>query len=156
MKKTRLASCLIAISSLSAYQLAKADDAHHADQPSIAPAEAIAKLKEGNARYVSESLQHPDESKDRRTELAKSQHPFAVIVGCSDSRVPSEIVFDQGLGDLFVIRLAGHVISDEALGSIEYAIEHLNTRLVVVLGHQRCGAVQAARQALATKSSAPG
>ena len=87
---------------------------------------------------------HPNQTTARRTEITGGQHPFAVIVGCSDSRVPPEIIFDQGLGDLFVIRLAGHVISDEALGSIEYALEHLGTRLIMVLGHDNCGAVTAA------------
>jgi carbonic anhydrase len=77
-------------------------------------------------------------------EVAKGQHPIAIIVGCSDSRVAPEIVFDQGLGDLFVVRVAGNVVDDHAIGSIEYAVEHLHASLIVVLGHDRCGAVQAA------------
>ena len=92
----------------------------------------------------------------RRAELTKSQHPFAVIVSCSDSRVPPEIVFDQRLGDLFVLRVAGNVINDESLGSIEYAVDHLAVRLIVVLGHQRCGAVKAAKDTIAAKGEAPG
>src|SRR6059036_1627413 len=92
----------------------------------------------------------------RREELAKSQHPFAVVLGCSDSRVPPEIVFDQGLGDLFVLRVAGNVINDESLGSIEYAVDHLAVRLIVVLGHQRCGAVKAEKDTIAAKGEAPG
>jgi len=91
----------------------------------------------------------------RRAELTKSQHPFAIIVSCSDSRVPPEIVFDQGLGDLFVLRVAGNVINDESLGSIEYAVDHLAVRLIVVLGHQRCGAVKAAKETIAAKGVAP-
>ncbi|HEY3659944.1 MAG TPA: carbonic anhydrase, partial [Candidatus Udaeobacter sp.] len=93
---------------------------------------------------------------DRRTELANVQHPFAVIVSCSDSRVPPEIVFDQGLGDLFIVRVAGNVMNDEGLGSIEYAVDHLGSRLILVLGHQRCGAVDAAKQTIAAKGKAPG
>src|SRR6266576_3479183 len=92
----------------------------------------------------------------RRAELTKTQHPFAVILSCSDSRVPPEIVFDQGLGDLFVVRVAGNVIDDHGLGSIEYAVDHLGARLIVVLGHQSCGAVKAAKETIAAKSKAPG
>ena len=79
------------------------------------------------------------EAAKRRAELTKSQHPFAVILSCSDSRVPPEIVFDQGLGDLFVVRVAGNVINNEGLGSIEYGVDHLGARLILVLGHQSCG-----------------
>src|SRR6266516_3202205 len=91
------------------------------------------------------------EAAKRRAELTKSQHPFAIIVSCSDSRVPPEIVFDQGLGDLFVLRVAGNVIDDHSLGSIEYAVDHLAVRLIVVLGHERCGAVKAAKETIAAK-----
>jgi len=91
----------------------------------------------------------------QREELANAQHPFAVIVGCADSRVPPEIVFDQGLGDLFVLRVAGNVIDDHSLGSVEYAVDHLGVRLMVVLGHQRCGAVKAAKETIAAKGKAP-
>ena len=82
--------------------------------------------------------------------------PFAAIISCSDSRVPPEIVFDQGLGDLFVVRVAGNVINNEGLGSIEYTVDHLGTRLILVLGHQSCGAVKAARETIAAKGKAPG
>ncbi len=156
MKKTQLASCLIAVSLLAASQFTLAADPTHPDQPSVAPAEAISKLKEGNGRYTSGNLQHPGQTTERRTELAKTQHPFAAIVSCSDSRVPPEIVFDQGLGDLFVVRVAGNVINDEGLGSIEYTVDHLGTRLILVLGHQSCGAVKAARETIAAKGKAPG
>lgn len=101
-------------------------------------------LVEGNRRYVEEKTTHPDQTPARRGEVAAVQHPLAVVLSCSDSRVPPELVFDQGLGDLFVIRVAGNVVDDVTLGSIEYAVEHLHVPLVVVLGHERCGAVSAA------------
>jgi carbonic anhydrase len=85
---------------------------------------------EGNQRYARDKEQHPDETLARRSELQDGQHPFAVVLSCSDSRVPPELIFDQGLGDLFVIRVAGNIASDDELGSIEYAVEHLNTKLV--------------------------
>ena len=101
------------------------------------------KLIDGNERYVNAKLYHPNQTGQRRTEVAKGQHPFAAIVSCSDSRVPPEIIFDQGLGDLFVIRLAGNILDDAALGSLEYAVEHLGVKYIMVLGHERCGAVDA-------------
>jgi carbonic anhydrase len=156
MKNVRFASLLVVCSFLVGNQLGRAADPAHSDQPMISPAEAISKLKEGNGRYTSGNLQHPGQTAERRTELAKTQHPFAAIVSCSDSRVPPEIVFDQGLGDLFVVRVAGNVINDEGLGSIEYTVDHLGTRLILVLGHQSCGAVKAARETIAAKGKAPG
>ncbi len=156
MKKTSLASYLVAVSLLAASQFALAADPAHPEQPTVAPAEAVSKLKEGNGRYISGNLQHPGQTTERRAELAKDQHPFAVILSCSDSRVPPEIVFDQGLGDLFVVRVAGNVIDDHGLGSIEYAVDHLGARLIVVLGHQSCGAVKAAKETIAAKGKAPG
>jgi len=124
-----------------------------ADHPSgPAPADALALLTEGNQRFVSGHLQHPRQDPARRTELAAGQDPSAIIISCSDSRTTPEVLFDQGLGDLFVIRVAGNVLDDHALGSVEYAAEHLGTRLVVVLGHQRCGAVKAAREVVASGS----
>lgn len=104
---------------------------------------ALQKLKEGNERFVKMLVTHPDETLARRNELVGGQHPFAVILACSDSRVPPEVVFDQGLGDVFVIRNAGGVIDQHVLGSLEYAVEHLGVNLVVVLGHGSCGAVGA-------------
>jgi len=136
MRKTQLASCLVIVSLLGSSQFTGAADPAHSDQPTVAPAEAISKLKEGNGRYTGGNPQHPGQTTERRTELAKTQHPFAAIVSCSDSRVPPEIVFDQGLGDLFVVRVAGNVINDEGLGSVEYTVDHLGTRLLLVLGHQ--------------------
>ena len=110
----------------------------------LSPDQALAKLLEGNQRYVRHREQHPDESLVRRKELVGGQHPFAVILGCADSRVPPELLFDQGLGDLFVIRVAGNIVDDAILGSIEYAVKHLGTKLILVLGHEKCGAVSAA------------
>src|SRR5213080_4018537 len=156
MKKARRISLLLSITLLGTNQFVRAADPAHSDQPSVAPAEAISKLKEGNGRYTSGNLQHPGQTTERRTELAKTQHTFAGIVCCSDSRVPPEIDFDQGLGDLFIVRVAGNVINDEGLGSIEYTVDHLGTRLILVLGHQRCGAVDAARETIAAKGKAPG
>jgi carbonic anhydrase len=156
MKKAHLASYFLVVSLTGMNQFALASDPTHSDQPSVAPAEAISKLKEGNGRYTSGNLQHPGQTTERRTELAGDQHPFASIVSCSDSRVPPEIVFDQGLGDLFVVRVAGNVINDEGLGSLEYAVDHLGTRLILVLGHQSCGAVKAAKETIAAKGKAPG
>lgn len=110
---------------------------------SVSPDQALSRLAEGNARYVAGHMSHPNASIEHRAELVKGQHPFAVVLGCSDSRVPPEIVFDQGLGDLFVIRDAGNTLDNEVLGTIEYAVEHLGSRLIVVLGHEGCGAVTA-------------
>jgi carbonic anhydrase len=108
--------------------------------------EALQKLADGNKRFIGSKLTHPNQTAGRRNEVSKGQKPFAVIVGCSDSRIPPEIIFDQGLGDLFVIRVAGNIVDDIALGSIEYAVDHLGTPLVVVLGHGKCGAVTATVQ----------
>lgn len=105
--------------------------------------DALRKLVVGNQRYISATQSHPDQTIERRMDIASSQKPFAIIVSCSDSRVPPEVVFDQGLGDLFVIRTAGQVVGDLEIGSIEYAVEHVGVNLILVLGHERCGAVKA-------------
>jgi carbonic anhydrase len=110
-------------------------------------AEALAMLKAGNQRYVA-SLTDPDPSMQKRPELISNQDPVAIILGCSDARVPVEIVFDQGLGDLFVIRVAGNVVAPSQIGSVEFAAEKFGTQLVVVLGHSHCGAVTACVEAL--------
>jgi carbonic anhydrase len=110
----------------------------------VHPEAALERLRDGNARVVSGKAACPHQSIEDRVALARGQRPFAVVVSCSDSRVPPEIVFDQGMGDLFVIRVAGEVLDAAALGSIEYALDHFGTKLVVVLGHERCGAVTAA------------
>jgi len=112
---------------------------------SVLSADAVlAQLIEGNQRYVKGRLSHPNQTLDRIHEVAKEQHPIAVILGCADSRVPPEILFDQGIGNLFVIREAGNIVDDAVLASMEYAIEHLGVSLIIVLGHERCGAVEAA------------
>ncbi len=104
---------------------------------------ALIKLLEGNERFRTFKPVHPNQSENTLATLSKGQHPFAVIVSCSDSRVAPEIIFDQGLGDLFIVRVAGNIIDNLALGSIEYAVEHLGVKLIVVLGHEKCGAVDA-------------
>ncbi len=110
----------------------------------LTPGQAWKVLLEGNARFAKFSPTHPNQTAERRRALANTQHPFAAVLACTDSRVPTEIIFDQGLGDLFVARTAGHVLDEAVLGSLEFAVERLGIRLVVVLGHQRCGAVAAA------------
>ena len=111
--------------------------------------EALQRLREGNRRFVSGVLSTETQLKpERRAELAKSQEPFAIILGCSDSRVPAELVFDQGLGDLFVIRVAGNVVAPSQIGSVEFGAVYAGCRLVVVLGHTQCGAIQATLDAL--------
>jgi carbonic anhydrase len=110
----------------------------------ISGREALERLREGNRRFVSEVRSHHTlASEARRNELTAGQEPFAIILGCSDSRVPAEIVFDQGLGDLFVIRVAGNIVASSQVGSVEFAAARFGTRLVVVLGHSQCGAVLA-------------
>lgn len=109
----------------------------------ISARQALALLRDGNHRFVSNvSSRDSFESRARRIELAAGQQPFAAILGCSDSRVPVEIVFDQGLGDLFVIRVAGNIVAPSQIGSVEFAAEQFGSRLVVVLGHSRCGAIE--------------
>ncbi len=116
----------------------------------LTPAQAYQQLKEGNHRFITGNMLHPSQGFDRREELKVAQHPIATFFGCSDSRVAAEIIFDQGLGDLFVVRTAGHVLDTTIIGTIEYATELLRTPLIVVLGHDKCGAIHAAAQALAT------
>jgi len=123
--------------------------------PPVSPDEALAKLKEGNGRFVSGKSKHGHESAALRHQLELGQHPFAIVLGCSDSRVPIELIFDQGFGDLFVIRVAGNVITDDVVGSIEYARIHLNSQLLIILGHEGCGAVTAALEARKHISSDP-
>lgn len=122
----------------------------------VTPDEALARLMQGNKRYVRNKMFHPNESEEVRAKLASGQAPFAAILGCADSRVPPEIVFDHGLGDLFVVRVAGNLVEDEGIGSLEYAVEHLGVPLIVVLGHERCGAVKATIETLEAGAEAPG
>ena len=110
----------------------------------ITPNDALKKLMEGNLRYVEQKRTFPDQARSRIVEVAQGQHPFATILACSDSRVTPEIIFDQGLGDLFDIRVAGNFLDDVVLGNMEYAALELGVPLLVILGHERCGAVKAA------------
>ncbi|GAA1807887.1 carbonic anhydrase [Nesterenkonia flava] len=118
-----------------------AQQAEAAQQPT--PAEAWKLLKEGNERFVNGELRHPNQNAARRSSLTESQHPMAVIFGCSDSRLAAEIIFDVGLGDVFVVRTAGQVIDDAVMGSLEFSVDQLNVPLIMVLGHDSCGAVSA-------------
>ena len=115
---------------------------NHLQSPS-ATQDALQVLLDGNGRFSSGKLEHPHQDQKRRNELLAGQNPIAVILTCSDSRLSPEVIFDQGLGDIFVVRTAGNVLDDIALGSVEYAVEHLHVPLVVVMGHQKCGAVSA-------------
>lgn len=110
----------------------------------VTPAQAWLEMSRGNERFVAGTPRHPRQDVERRTEIAPSQHPHAALFGCSDSRLAAEIIFDKGLGDLFVVRNAGQVISESVVGSLEYAVTVLNVPLIVVLGHDDCGAVNAA------------
>jgi len=125
----------------------------------LEPAAALRRLQEGNARFVSNLRRSEAKTSPlRRAEVADAQEPFAVVLGCSDSRVPAEIVFDQGLGDLFVIRVAGNIVAPSQVGSVEFAVERFGVRLVVVLGHTRCGAIDATLESLsgADQPQSPG
>src|SRR4051812_41940833 len=127
--------------------------AQHVAEPSMTPAAALARLEAGNARFVANRARHPDADGARRAEVARGQHPYAVVLACADSRVAPELIFDQGLGDLFVVRVAGNVVDDAVLASIEYSVIHLGSNLIMALGHERCGAVKAAIDALAGRPS---
>jgi carbonic anhydrase len=116
----------------------------------VGPKDALRLLLEGNQRFISGDRLHPNQDADRRTAVAPGQRPFAVLFGCSDSRLAAEIIFDRGLGDLFVVRTAGHVIGPEVLGSVEYAVTALDVPLIAVLGHDSCGAIGAALEAVRT------
>lgn len=138
----RLVSHLTALTSLSLCLPAGLEARDQAD-PVSADA-ALARLTEGNKRFVAGTATHPAQTAARRAETAQGQHPIAVVLTCADSRLSPEIIFDQGIGDLFVVRNAGNLADDHVLGSIEYAVEHLHVPLVIVLGHSKCGAVGAA------------
>ncbi len=112
----------------------------------VTPDQAFEKLVQGNHRYVNSHLSHPHQNKAQRMQVAQGQHPYACVLSCSDSRVPPELVFDAGLGDVFVVRVAGNIADEAITGSIEYAAEHLHVPLIVVMGHTKCGAVTAAVQ----------
>lgn len=112
-------------------------------QAAVSPQEALQKLTEGHQRFLTDKSLHPERTAERRLETADMQEPYAIIVGCSDSRVAPEIIFDQGIGELFIVRVAGNVVGPLELDSVEYAAVYLHAPLVLVLGHENCGAVQA-------------
>lgn len=138
MKKNLLAFSLLMALSFNVGAVFASDNAQN-----LSAKEAIQKLKDGNKRFVENQALHPDESIQRKKDMLKGQHPFVVILSCSDSRVPPELIFDQGLGDIFEIRNAGNVLNKHVIGSIEYAIMHCGVKLVVIMGHQDCGAINA-------------
>src|SRR6478609_5183705 len=114
------------------------------DRPPCTAAEALARLKAGNERFVRGEARFPTVQKDILAALAKGQHPYATLLGCSDSRVPPELIFDSRFGELFIIRVAGNVVSPEIMGTMQYAAVHLHTPLFVVMGHEGCGVIAAA------------
>ena len=115
-----------------------------AETPTPTPEQAWERLRDGNERFAADQAENKDLGAARRKELTVGQHPFAIVLACADSRVPPEIIFNQGLGDIFVVRVAGNISEPFVLGSIDYAVEHLHVPLIVVLGHEKCGAVTAA------------
>jgi carbonic anhydrase len=156
MNKRYFALSLLIASLFLGSRSAITETPEHAEKSAkVAPVDALTRLKAGNQRFIAGKLQHPHQDSKRRAELATGQRPFAIVLGCADSRTSPEVLFDQGLGDLFVIRVAGNVLDDHVLASIEYAVDHLGAQLIVVLGHQRCGAVQAAKETLDSKAEAP-
>ena len=135
--------------------IATADDGKAMAKPGMTPDQALAKLIDGNRRFVADQIPVADISTKRRLEIAKSQSPFAVLVGCADSRVGPEHLFGGGLGELFIVRTAGNYVDDAGYGSIAYAVAALGTPLIVVLGHERCGAVDAATKLVTDNSQLP-
>jgi carbonic anhydrase len=133
---------LLAIAAISVTGARAVIAAVHA--PTMPPAEALKLLLDGNQRFVGGKLEHPNQTPERRTEVAKGQHPFAAVLACADSRTPPEIIFDRGLGDIFTVRVAGNVADKVVIESLDYSVKHLGVRVVMVLGHRRCGAVIAA------------
>lgn len=118
----------------------------------ISPQEALKRLIEGNERFANNASIHPNRYEETKNALLKQQKPFVAVLSCSDSRVPIEIIFDAGLGDIFAVRTAGHVLSKEVLGSLEYAIKSLGVKLVMILGHENCGAIRTAVDTYQNKS----
>jgi carbonic anhydrase len=126
--------------------------AYAGEPATLDPDEALKKLLDGNQRFMQQKRKYPHQAQQRLQEVAQAQHPVVTILSCADSRVPPELVFDQGIGDLFDVRIAGNIVTPESLGSVEYAAALLHTPLILVLGHERCGAVTAAVQ----KGALPG
>jgi carbonic anhydrase len=133
---------LIAVAVLSIATTRAVTAADH--EPAMSPEQSLKLLLEGNQRFVAGKLEHPNQTPQRRAEVAKGQHPFAAVLACADSRTPPEIIFDRGLGDIFTVRVAGNVADQVVIESLDYSVKHLGVRAVMVLGHRRCGAVIAA------------
>jgi carbonic anhydrase len=133
---------LIAVAVLSIATTRAVTAADH--EPTMSPEQSLKLLLEGNQRFVANKLEHPNQTPQRRAEVAKGQHPFAAVLACADSRTPPEIIFDRGLGDIFTVRVAGNVADQVVIESLDYSVKHLGVRVVMVLGHRRCGAVIAA------------
>jgi carbonic anhydrase len=153
---TGLAAGLGGLVALSGPSLGIGRLAFAADEPGMKPDDALKALMDGNARFVATKATYPNQTAERRTTVAGGQHPIAAILSCSDSRVPPELVFDQGLGDLFVVRVAGNIADDAVIGSIEDCVEPLGSTLVMVLGHEKCGAVAATLDVVKAGGAAPG
>ena len=124
-------------------------------EPAISAEQGLRLLQEGNQRFVAGKLEHPNQTPARRAELAKGQHPFAAVLACSDSRTPPEIIFDRGLGDIFTARVAGNSAGQVVVESLDYSVKHLGVRVVMVLGHRRCGAVTAAVESYDNENVGP-
>jgi carbonic anhydrase len=139
MVKTLLLLALVGLSIVTTRAVIAAVNA-----PTMSAADALKLLLEGNQRFISGRLDHPNQTPARRVEVAKGQHPFAAVLACSDSRTAPETIFDRGLGDLFVVRVAGNVADQVVIESLDYSVKHLGVRIVMILGHNRCGAVTAA------------
>ncbi len=140
MNRTKIATLMLAFS-LSSLSFASGE---HEEPQGVAPKQAYQELLSGNKRFLDGKVSHPKQDEARRRSLASGQQPHTIVLSCSDSRVPPELVFDQGLGELFTVRVAGNVLGAATVASIEYAVEHLGSRLIVVMGHESCGAVKAA------------
>jgi carbonic anhydrase len=155
-RRKTLAGVAVAAASLSSARGLRAATGHNGTAPAMTPDEALRLLKEGNELFVADRLPPPPQHSARRLEIAKGQRPFAVLVGCADSRVSPEILFGRGLGELFIIRNAGNTVDVTAQGSIEYAVGELGVPLILVLGHERCGAVAAALEVVERSATFPG
>ncbi len=144
---------LLALAALSIAATRAAIAAAH--EPTLSAEQALKLLLEGNQRFVAGKLEHPNQTPARRAELARGQHPFAAVLACSDSRTPPEIIFDRGLGDIFTARVAGNSADQLVIESLDYSVKHLGVRVVMVLGHRRCGAVTAAVESYDNENVGP-
>jgi carbonic anhydrase len=149
-----LAAAAAAFCIFGTFPLSQVSAAGGAGTQVISPTQGLGRLVAGNQRFQSGATSHPNQDVKRRESLVEGQSPFAVIVSCSDSRVPPEVIFDQGLGDLFVVRVAGNTVTRAGLESIDYAVDHLGSNLIVVLGHDSCGAVKGAVAQCTSKPAA--